>query len=338
MNLTTKYLGIELAHPLMVGASPLSDDLDQVRQLEDAGSAAIVMPSLFEEQIEQEQVSSMHAFDSPMESFAEAMSFLPEPEAFILGPDEYVEQVRQIRQAVDLPVIASLNGTRAGRWLNYAMAIEEAGAAALELNNYQVVTSGDRTAEEVENELINMVSEVKQRVKIPVAVKLAPFYSSLANLAQRLVEAGADGLILFNRFFQPDVDPLTLEVERRLHLSSPEELPLRLTWLAILYGRTESSLAATGGIDSGEAAIKAISCGADAVQVVSPVLRQGPQALTTILRQFQEWLEENEYQSLDGLRGALSLERCPDPNAYRRVNYIKLLQSWRNADPDRSIA
>jgi len=329
MNLTTNYLGLELAHPLMVGASPLSDDLAQVRRIEDAGSAAIVMHSLFEEQIEQEQVASMHAFDSPMESFAEAMSFLPEPETFVLGPDEYVEQVQRVRQAVAIPVVASLNGTRAGRWLDYAAEIEEAGASALELNNYQVVTNSQRTAQDVEDELITMVGEIKQRVSIPVAVKLAPFYSSLANLADRLVAAGADGLILFNRFMQPDVDPLTLDVERKLHLSNEEELPLRLTWLAILFGRSDASLAATGGVHSGEAAIKAVSCGADAVQLVSRALRQGPEALTAILQEFKDWLEENDYDSLEDLRGALSLERCPDPNAYRRVNYIKVLQSWR---------
>ncbi len=336
MNLATNYLGLELVHPLMVGASPLSDDLDQVRRLEDAGSSAIVMHSLFEEQIELEQVASMHVFDTAMDAHPEATSYLPSPDTFVLGPDEYVEQVRRVRECVAVPVIASLNGTHAGRWLDYAVAIEEAGASALELNNYQIVGDPSYAGAQVEDELVTMVQDLKQRITIPIAVKLAPFYSSLANLAVRLDEAGADGLILFNRFLLPDVDPEELQVERALHLSRPYELPLRLTWLALLYGRTQASLAATGGVHSGKDAVKALSCGADVVQVVSRVLSRGADEFASILQQFKDWLEENEYESLEDLRGALSVDRCPDPDAYRRVNYIRILQSWRVGDqPDR---
>lgn len=328
MNLSTDYLGLELAHPLMVGASPLSDDLDQIRRLEDAGSSAIVMHSLFEEQIEREQVAAMHVFDTAIGAHPEATSYLPEPDTFTLGPDEYLEQVRRVRDCASVPVFASLNGTRAGRWLEYAAAVEEAGASAIELNNYQIVSEPDRTAQQVEDELVTMVRELRARVSIPIAVKMAPFYTALANLAARIVEAGADGLIVFNRFLLPDVDPEGLEVERGLCLSRPDELPLRLTWLALLYGQTRASLAATGGVHSGEDAIKAVCCGADAVQIVSRILQKGPEEMALLLRQFRDWLDENEYQSLLELRGALSARRCPDPEVYRRVNYIRLLQSW----------
>ncbi len=332
MNLSTNYLGLKLQHPLMVGASPLADDLDQVRQLEDEGSAAIVMHSLFEEQIEREQFASQFAFDYAADSHVEALSYLPEPEAFALGPDEYLEQLQRVRDAVSIPVIGSLNGTHAGRWLSYARAMEEAGASALELNNYQVVSEFALSAQDIENELVEMVRSVKERVGIPVAVKLAPFYSALPHLVARLVEAGADGVILFNRFLQPDVDPELLEVERRLHLSTPEELSLRLTWLAILYGETGGSLAASGGIHAGVDAVKALACGADAIQAVSAILRHGPKRIGELVGELQGWLDENEYESLQQLRGALSLQRCPDPEAYRRVNYIRILQSWRGLD------
>ena len=335
MNLATNYLGLELQHPLMVGASPLSDDLDQVRRLEDAGSSAIVMHSLFEEQIELEQVASMHVFDAAMDAHPEATSYLPSADTFVLGPDEYVEQVRRIRECVSVPVIASLNGTHAGRWLNYAVAIEQAGASAIELNNYQIAADPGFTGAQIEDELVSMVRNLKRRVTIPIAVKLAPFYSSLANLATRLDEAGADGLILFNRFLLPDVDPEELSVQRALHLSRPDELPLRLTWLALLYERTRASLAATGGVHSGQDVVKAVVCGADVVQMVSRILSRGAEEVGTILQQFTQWLEEHEYESLDDLRGALSVDRCPDPDAYRRVNYIRILQSWQSENGDR---
>ncbi|MEZ5332284.1 MAG: dihydroorotate dehydrogenase-like protein [Thermoanaerobaculia bacterium] len=328
MDLTTRYLGLELAHPLMPGASPMVDDLDLVRRLEDAGAAAIVMHSLFEEQIETEQEIAARAWEDPAESFAEALSYLPEQPAYVLGPDEYLEQLARVRAAVAVPVIASLNGTRSGLWLEWARLLEEAGAAALELNIYRLATDLESSAAEIEAEAIQMVREVKGRTELPVAVKLSPYYTAFAGFARRLVDAGADGLVLFNRFYQPDVDPEELEVARTLRLSDSSELALRLRWLAILSGRIEASLAATGGVHDPLGVVKALLCGADAVQVVSALLRLGPQRLGELLAGLREWLEEHEYASLSELRGSLSLERCPDPAAYERANYIRLLQGF----------
>lgn len=327
MDLSTRYLGLDLPHPFMPGASPMVDDLDTVRRLEDAGAAAIVMHSLFEEQIEQEQIAVLAALDSPRDTFAEASSFLPEPDEFALGPGEYLEQLRLVREAVDVPVIGSLNGTEAGRWLDYAQAIEEAGAHAIELNIYQVATDPTTTARRMEREVLQMVEEVRGRVSIPVAVKLSPFYTAMANFAQELDEVGADALILFNRFYQPDIDVEEIIVDRRLVLSDPSELPLRLRWLAILHGRLKCSLALTGGVHQAVDAVKAIMCGADVIQVVSALLKWGPEHLGVVRRDFENWLEDHEYDSLRQLKGSLSLERCPDPAAFERANYMHILQS-----------
>jgi len=328
MDLSTRYLGLDLAHPLMPGASPMVDDLGLVRRLEDAGAAAIVMHSLFEEQIETEQSIAARAWEDPADSFAEALSYLPEPPAYVLGPDEYLEQLARVRDAVAVPVIASLNGTRSGLWLEWAKLLQEAGAAALELNIYRLATDLESSAEEIEAEAVEMVREVKSRTELAVAVKLSPYYTALAGFARRLVAAGADGLVLFNRFYQPDVDPEELEVERSLRLSEPSELALRLRWLAILSGRLPTSLAATGGVHDALDVVKALLCGADAVQVVSALLKRGPERLAEMLAGLGSWLEEHEYVSLAELRGALSLERCPDPAAYERANYIRLLQGF----------
>ena len=328
MDLSTRYSGLDLAHPLMPGASPMVDDLGLVRRLEDAGAAAIVMHSLFEEQIETEQSIAARAWEDPADSFAEALSYLPEPPAYVLGPDEYLEQLARVRDAVAVPVIASLNGTRSGLWLEWAKLLQEAGAAALELNIYRLATDLESSAEEIEAEAVEMVREVKSRTELAVAVKLSPYYTALAGFARRLVAAGADGLVLFNRFYQPDVDPEELEVERSLRLSEPSELALRLRWLAILSGRLPTSLAATGGVHDALDVVKALLCGADAVQVVSALLKRGPERLAEMLAGLGSWLEEHEYVSLAELRGALSLERCPDPAAYERANYIRLLQGF----------
>ena len=236
IDLSTRYLGLDLPHPIMPGASPLVDDLDMVRRLEDAGAAAIVMHSLFEEQIVGEQVATHAVMEQPAESFAEALSYFPDPVGFALGPEEYLEQIRRIRQMVAVPVIASLNGTTPGGWLEYARLCEEAGADALELNVYRLVTNTHESGQQADEHLLRLVREVRGTVRIPLAVKLSPFHSSLAWLARRLEEAGADGLVMFNRFYQPDVDPERLEVVRRLRLSDPSELLLRLRWLAILAG------------------------------------------------------------------------------------------------------
>ncbi|MCP4205229.1 MAG: dihydroorotate dehydrogenase-like protein [bacterium] len=329
MDLTTDYLGLELANPFMTGASPLADDLDTVKQLEDAGASAITVRSLFEEQIDQEQVATADFLDSPAYSFAEALSYLPAPTEFALGPEEYLEQIRLIRDAVDVPVVASLNGTHGGRWLDYAELIEEAGASALELNLYELVTSVDETVVDVEDSSVQMVYELKARIGIPLAVKLSPYYTALPSFAGRLESAGAEGLILFNRFYQADIDVEELDVVRSLNLSSPTTLLLRLRWLAVLSSQLRCSLAVSGGVHTGVDAVKAVMCGAHGVQMVSALLKNGPGRLAEIRTQFENWLVEHEYESLNQMRGSMNLEHSPDPAAFERANYMQILQSWR---------
>lgn len=330
MDLSTRYLGFDLPHPFLPGASPLVDDLDTVRRLEDAGAAAIVMHSLFEEQIVGEELAAVRNLDEPSESFAEALSYLPEPDAFALGPHEYLEQLQRIKQAVAVPVIASLNGTSRGGWLEYARLIRQAGADGLELNVYELVTDPLESGEDVETRTLEMVRAVREAVgDLPLAVKLSPFYAAPLHFARRLDEAGVDGLVVFNRFYQADIDVEELEVERSLHLSEPSELLLRLRWLAILEGRVKASLAVTGGVHSALDAVKAVLCGAHAVQVVSTLLRNGPERLAVLRDDLARWLMEHDYDSLAQMRGTMSLARCPDPHAYERANYLHLLQSWR---------
>jgi len=330
MDLTTRYLGIDLPHPFMPGAGPLADDLDTVKRLEDAGAAAIVMRSLFEEQLEFEQMATAALADTISGSFAEADSFLPFPHDFALGPEAYLEQLVRIREAVDIPVIASLNGTEGGFWLQYARLIEQAGANAIELNIFDVETDMEISGSEVETRLLLMVDRLREHVEIPIAVKLSPFYTAPLNLARSLARKGADGLILFNRYFQADLDVANLEVERTMRLSDSSELPLRLRWLAILSARVQASMAVTGGVHSTEDAVKALMCGADVVQVVSMLLREGPGALSLLVSGLYNWLEVNEYESLDALRGSMNVSRCPDPSIYSRANYIQLLQSFKS--------
>jgi dihydroorotate dehydrogenase (fumarate) len=328
MDLSTTYLGLELPHPFISGASPLADDLDTVRKLEDAGAAAIVMRSLFEEQLVQEQVATDWHMASPSDSFAEALSYLPDPETFHLGPGEYLEQLARIKAAVAIPVIASLNGTSLGGWLEYARLIQEAGADALELNVYRLAADPDESGEVIERQTLDMVRAVRDSLEIPLAVKLSPFYTALASFARRLEEAGADGLVLFNRFYQADIDPEELEAVRTLHLSDSSELLLRLRWLAILSARLGLSLAASGGVHTAIDGIKATLCGADAVQVVSALLRNGPDHLTQLRNDTAAWLVEHEYESLAQMQGSMNLERCPDAEAYERANYMHILQGY----------
>jgi dihydroorotate dehydrogenase (fumarate) len=332
MDLSTRYLGLRLKHPLVVGASPMVDDLGTVRRLEDAGAAAIVMHSLFEEQITGEQLATVRAMETVEGSFAEAQSFFPSPAGFALGPYEYLEQIRRLKAAVEVPVIASLNGTTRGGWLSYARLMEEAGADALELNVYYLATDPGESGEMIERRTQAMIAAVKSTVEIPLAVKLSPFYTSLASFARRLDETGVDGLVLFNRFYQPDIDPEALEVDRTLHLSTSEELALRLRWLAILSAQVDASLACSGGVHSALDAIKAVMSGAHAVQLVSALLQRGPEYLRLIYDEMQSWLAEHGYHSIEGLRGSMDLSHCPDPSAYERANYMHILQGWRGWD------
>jgi dihydroorotate dehydrogenase (fumarate) len=331
MDLTTTYLGLRLAHPLMPSASPLVDDLSTVRRLEDAGASAIVMHSLFEEQITQEGLAEARVIDEHAESNAEAITYFPRASTFALGPDTYLEQIRRIRAAVSVPVIASLNGTSAGGWIEYARLMQEAGAHALELNIYSIPTDPKDDAVAVEHRVIEAVRAVRGAVAIPFAVKLSPFYSSLPHLMQRVAEAGADGAVLFNRFYQPDIDPEHLEVSRTLRLSDSSELLLRLRWLAILSWQTPMTLAVSGGVHTAIDAIKAMMAGARAVQLASALLAAGPERLRAILDDVRTWLAEHEYESVAQLTGSMSHARCPDPAAYERGNYVRILQEWTGA-------
>ncbi len=331
MDLKTRYLGLDLPHPFMPGASPLVDDLDTVRRLEDAGAAAIVMHSLFEEQIAREQVASFVHTETHGESFAEALCYFPTPQKFALGPEEYLDHLRLVKNAVACPVIASLNGTTLGGWLSYAKHMQEAGADAVELNVYALATKPDEDARAIEDRAVEMLQTLKEAIKIPVAVKLSPFYTSLSNFARRLDNAGADGLVLFNRFYQPDIDVEELQAAPVLKLSHSSELPLRLRWLAILSGNVKCSLAATGGVHNALDAIKALMAGAHAVQMVSALLKGGPDRLTRIRTEVAEWMEQHEYASVEQMQGSMSLKACPDPSVFERANYMLILQSWRIA-------
>lgn len=328
MDLTTKYLGLTLAHPLMPGASPMVDDLDTVRRLEDAGASAIVMHSLFEEQLVGEAMGSLRHVDAHAESFAEATSYLPRPDEYRLGPDEYLAQIRKIKEAVKLPVIASLNGTTLGGWLDYSRLMEEAGADALELNVYYLSTDPAVSGVDVERNTLGMAQAVKRAVKIPVAVKLSPFFSSLPAFASQLDAVGVDGMVLFNRFYQPDIDVEQLETVRTLRLSDSSELLLRLRWLAILSGSVRASLGCSGGVHTALDAIKAVMTGAHAVQMVSALLMSGPKTLKTVLDEMRSWMEEHEYESLEQMQGSMNLHKSPNPQAYERANYLHILAEW----------
>jgi dihydroorotate dehydrogenase (fumarate) len=329
MDLSTTYLGFEMANPFMPGASPMADDLDTVRELEDAGASAIVMRSLFEEQLAAEGMTACRDMDGPADSFAEALTYFPSPEKFILGPDEYLDHIRKIKKAVGIPVIASLNGSTPGGWLDYAKQMEQSGADAIELHVFQVPTDPDEPSGARFKATIDMVKAVKKSVKVPVAVKLSPYYSSFANVASELQKVGADGLVLFNRFYQPDIDVENLEVVQHLSLSTSAELPLRLRWLGIISGRVSASLAVSGGVHTPLDAVKAVMCGANAVQMVSALLQNGPQYIQTMIRKISSWLEEHDYDSLRQMQGSMSLQKCPDPQAFIRGNYMKLLQTWK---------
>jgi len=329
MNLTTEYLGMRLRNPIIVGASPLSDDLDTVRRLEDAGAAAIVLRSLFEEQITREDMAEFVHLDGRGESFGEASSVFPSPHAFALGPAQYLEHLRKIKNAVGIPVIASLNGSTPQGWIEYARIMGEAGANALELNLYRVPTDPDVDGAAIERRALDTVKAVRESITIPIAVKLSPFYTSFAHTARELDRAYVDGLVLFNRFYQPDIDVEGQTATRFLHLSDSSELRLRLHWIAILSGRTRASLAVTGGVHTALDVVKATMAGAHATQMVSALLMRGPSHLRTVLSDLERWLTEHEWESLSAMRGNMNFSKVPDPDAYERANYMLMLQGWK---------
>ena len=326
-NLRTGYLGLELSNPLIIGASPLTADLDTVREMEDAGAAAFVLPSLFEEQLLQEQISTIDAINHSPEGMAEAPSFFTEPPGLTLGSERYLSHLAQVAEAVDVPVFGSLNGTTRAGWLEYATLMEQAGASGIEMNLFNVATDPQVTAQQIEQQATSLVEEVRRRVQIPLAIKLSPFYTSLPNVAQQFGELGVEGLVLFNRLYQPDIEPETQTLYRS-HVADPLELTLRLHWTGVLFGRFPGSLAVSGGVNGARDVVKATMAGASGVQLVSAIMRHGPSHLAVICREISQWLEENEFESLNQMRGSLSMERCPEPHVYTRDNYIQLLQSW----------
>jgi dihydroorotate dehydrogenase (fumarate) len=329
MNLATDYLGLKLKNPLMPGASPLVDDLATVRRLEDAGAAAIVMHSLFEEQINLEQLALERDVESHNESFAEATTYLPVAEDFDETSEQYLELIGKIKETVSIPVIASLNGITPGGWVGHAKLIQQAGADALELNYYDLPSDPLKMGVDVEQRALDLVKAIRKEVTLPLAVKLSPFFSSLPNFVQRLRWVGANGVVLFNRFYQPDINIEDLDTDSVLELSTPAELRLRLRWLAVLSAQVDISYAATGGVHSAEDAIRAIMAGAHAVQMVSALLKNGPEHLATVLADLTQWLEEHEYESVEQMRGTMNLKHCPDATAFERANYLRILKSWQ---------
>lgn len=332
-DISTTYLGFHLPNPFVVGASPLVDHLDTVRRLEDAGCAAIVMHSLFEEQVTAAQSGRIRHLDPLNKQFATILSYFPERERYALGPDEYLEQLRRIKSSVKVPVVASLNGTTAEAWLTFAQQMQQAGADALELNMYEVVTDPKQSGAAIERGLSQILQELKRALRIPIAVKLSPFFTAFGHVAQELDRAGADGLVLFNRFYQPDLDIQNLTVTPHLELSTSSEVLLRLRWLAILHGRVRASLVVCGGVAHPNDGIKAILAGAHAIQMVSAILRHGPAYLTVMRDGLARWMESHGFPKLDDVRGRLSLANSPDPSAFERANYIRTLSSWSASRP-----
>lgn len=328
MDLSTTYLGFELPNPFIVGASPLADNVDNVKRLVDAGASAIVLRSLFEEQLTSEGLATTASMDGVADSFAEALTYFANPEHFVLGPEEYLAHLQKVKASAGVPVIASLNGTTPGGWLDHAKRLEEAGADALELHIYSVPTDPDVCGQSIVENTTEMVGQVKGAVTIPVAVKLSPFYASFANVAKRLDEKGVDGIVVFNRLYQPEIDVEQLDIIKSLNLSDSSELPLRLRGLAIIWGRVKASLAVTGGVHTCLDAIKATMCGAHAIQLVSAVLKNGPGHITRLRDELSEWLEAHEYKSLRQMQGSMSLQKCPDPQSFIRGNYAQVLQTW----------
>ncbi len=328
MDLSTTYLGLRLQNPLVASASPLSEEIGNLRRLEDAGAGAVVLHSLFEEQITVESHELDRALSSGAESFAESLSYFPDMTAYNLGPDGYLEHIAKAKAAVSIPVIASLNGASPGGWTRYARKIEEAGADALELNIYTVSADTTVGGPQVEQVYCDLVAQVTAGLKIPVAVKLAPYFTAMANLAQRLETSGASGLVLFNRFYQPDFDLEALEVVPSLHLSTPHELLTRLHWVAILYGRIQADMAVTGGVHTAPDVLKAMMAGAKVAMMTSALLKRGIEYLAQVRSELTAWMEEHEYESIRQMQGSMSQRSVAQPKAFLRANYLKVLSSY----------
>ncbi len=329
MDLRTTYLGLELKNPLVASASPLSRTLDNMKRLEDSGVGAIVMYSLFEEQIAHEAEELDHYLQYGTESFAEALSYFPESSDYNLGPESYVELLAKAKKALSVPVIGSLNGVSVGGWVRYAKELQQAGADAIELNVYYIPTDPQLTSADVEARYLEVLHAVKNAVTLPVAVKLSPYFSSMANMANRLVAAGADGLVLFNRFYQPDINLNELDITPEVNLSDSADLRLPMRWIAILYGRLKASLAATTGIHTAEDVLKVMMAGADVAMMCSALLKHGPDHLRQVLTGLREWMMEHEYVSIQQMKGSMSQKSVADPSAFERANYMKALNRYQ---------
>lgn len=330
MDLSTKYLGMQLRTPLVASASPISQEISGIRRLEDAGASAVVLYSLFEEQLKQEGLRLEHDLNAGTESFAESTTYLPRPGEFRTGPEGYLNHIQKAKDAVDIPIIASLNGSTLGGWAKYARQIEEAGADALECNIYYIPTDMNLSGAEVEKTYIDILREVKIAVEIPVAVKVSPFFSNMANMAKRLDDTGADGLVLFNRFYQPDIDLEELEIKPNVLLSGPQELRLPLTWIGILFGRLKASLAATSGAHNAEDVIKLLMVGADVTMLCSALLRNGTNHLRHVENGIREWMEAHEYESVRQMQGSMSQIHCADPAAFERAQYMRAVKGLQH--------
>ena len=329
MDLSTTYLGLKLKNPIVPSASPLSHSLDSMKQLEDAGASAIVMYSLFEEQIAHELAEIDYYLSYGTESFAESLTYFPATDDYNLGPDDYINLIRKAKESLDIPVIASLNGITVGGWMKYASKMEQAGADALELNVYYIPTDPFLTGADVEERYAEILRAVRQSVTIPIAMKLSPYFSSFAHVAQKLVGAGANGLVLFNRFYQPDIDLNSLEVKPGVTLSSPFAMRLPMRWIAILHGQVKASLAATSGIHTAEDVLKMLMVGADVTMMCSALLKNGPQHLAKVLADLERWMLEHEYVSVAQMKGSMSQKSVADPSAFERANYMKALSSFK---------
>jgi dihydroorotate dehydrogenase (fumarate) len=337
MDLTTTYMGLELRSPLVVGAAaPLSEAIDNIKRMEDAGAGAVVLHSLFEEQIEQEMFELHHHLQHGTESYPEALTYFPEPEIFHVGPVLYLEHIRNAKERVNIPIIASLNGSTLGGWTNYARQIEQAGADALELNIYYIPTDPHLTSAEIEEQYLDILKAVKASVTIPVAVKLSPYFTNMANMANRLTLAGANALVLFNRFYQPDIDIEALEVKPNILLSTSQAMRLPMRWIAILYGRINTDLAATSGIQKGVDVVRMVMAGARVTMIVGALMRHGIEHLQEIERELRQWMQEHDYTSLSQLHGTMSQLYCPDPSEFERVQYMKAIQTY--TQPARQVA